>query len=97
MYCSPLRWLGYGQLILIVRPDYRREVEHPMGLADEISNVIREMPAEDQYFIFKTATAIRAICDLADKLGKPDQAFGAIAVALIGAQYQDAEDAIPGE
>lgn len=65
-----------------------------MGLADEISNVIRQMPAEDQYFIFKTAVAIRAICDLADKLGKPDQAFGATAVALIGAQYQDAEDAV---
>lgn len=67
-----------------------------MGLADEIRAVIAEMPLKDQQIINATHTALRYTCALADELGKPDKMFGATAVALLGAEYQDAEEAVDG-
>jgi hypothetical protein len=66
-----------------------------MGLADEIRAAIAQMPLQDQKIINATYTALRYTCALADELGKPDKLYGASAVALLGAEYQDLEDAAP--
>ena len=68
-----------------------------MGLADEIRAVIAEMPLKDQQIINATHTALRYTCALADELGKPDKMLGATAAALLGAEYQDAEEAVEAQ
>lgn len=68
-----------------------------MGIADEIRDVIAQMPIHDQQVINATHTALRYTCALADELGKPDKLFGATAVALLGAEYQDAEEAVEAQ
>ena len=61
-------------------------------LADEIRAVIKQMPLVQQKIINTTVTGIHALCALADAVGQ-EQMLGAISIALVGAEYQDAEDA----
>lgn len=64
-----------------------------MTLEAEIWAVVKEMPIEDQRIINSTWQALLHTAALADRLGGPDKLHGATAVALLGARYQDMEDA----
>lgn len=65
-----------------------------MSLENEIRAVVKEMPIEDQQIINSAFAAISHVCALADKLSGTDKLHGATAVAMMGARYQDAEDAV---
>lgn len=65
-----------------------------MTLEAQIWEVVTAMPPKDQMIVNQAFQAILNVCAMADKLGAPDKLYGAIAVALLGARYQDMEDAV---
>ena len=63
-----------------------------MGLEQEIQQAVIEMPVKYQRIIQTTVAGIHALCALADAL-EPKISLGAVSVAIVGAAYQDKEEA----
>jgi len=63
-----------------------------MPLTDEIWKVVNEMPLRERQIIGSTVTGIHALCALADAL-MPEFSLGAVAVSVVGAEYQDKAEA----
>jgi hypothetical protein len=63
-----------------------------MGLAEEILQVISEMPERHQRIVQTAVAGIHALCAFADAL-ESEFSLGAVAVSVVGAEYQDKAEA----